>query len=509
MSAEVSRAVAETLPRGPRYGDVIEVTITRLGHAGHGEVVWDVVVGPQEMPRSYVVQVRKAMVGDRVRAVIEGRKRLTLSARLDAVLEPAPGRTEPRCSHYGQRETAGQGCGGCTIQALTYPAQLTAKHARIERAFAAHGMAEATIAPILPMAADGDGEWRYRNKMEFSFGDDRDRVLAVGLYPTGWRNEIVPLTECHLISAAGAGLVPLVRDWVEAQGIPAYSPRGNTGFLRQLTVREGKHTAERLVELVTTPVTEVMTAAGEVSAESIAVQFAAFIQDAAKSLGSQVTSVYWTQHVAIRGHATTMSSQVMAGAEMLHETLTLPGGRVLRFGIHPRAFFQPNPKQAQVLCAEAIARLGEARTVLDLYCGTGTLGMCVAPFVDRVIGVEIVAEAVANAQQNAALNALDNVEYIVGDVGAVLADPALDLGGVVDAVIVDPPRAGLSPKAIAQVVELAPPRLVYVSCNPVTLARDLRVFCDAGYVIEGVVQPVDLFPQTQHVENVVALTWPT
>ena len=493
---------APEVPHAPRHGELVELSIERLSASGEGEGTLILRVGPERALHRYTVGVRAAMVGDRVRAQVETRRHGHYTARLDAVLAPAAGRTVPRCPHFGAREVPGQGCGGCTLQALAYGAQLEAKRDLVRRAMAGRGVDPERVAPVL----GAEDPWGYRNKMEFSFGDDRARHFALGLFPTGWHNEVIALEACHLVSEVTAGLVPRVRAYAEARGLAPYRARQNAGFLRQLTVREAKRTDERLVELVTTPDEMVATVDGPRPAAEEARALLAFVAGAAEELGGRVTSAYWTRHVAAEGVVTHLASEVLAGEAVFHDVLRLPGGLELRFAIHPRAFFQPNPRQAEVLVAEVLARLGAARTVLDLYCGTGTLGLCLAPSVGEVVGVELVADAVANAAANARANGLDNVRFLVGDVGEVLAAHAgAPWRTTVDAVVVDPPRAGLMPKALEQIVALAPPRIVYVSCGPASLARDLAAFTTSGYLIEGPIQPVDMFPQTHHVENVVAL----
>ncbi|PIE20032.1 MAG: 23S rRNA (uracil(1939)-C(5))-methyltransferase RlmD [Proteobacteria bacterium] len=486
------------LSHAPRRGERFEIAITRLGESGEGEAELPSLLGPQRAERTFVFAVRKAMVGDRVVAEVERRRGPLISARLAEVVTPSPHRVEARCAHFGRREDPGRGCGGCTLQALDYPAQLAAKRDLVQRAMVGQGVDPRLVAAPIGCARP----WRYRNKMEFSFGDDPERDLAVGLYRTGWRNEVLPLSECHLVSEAAASLVPRARAWAETLGVAPFKPRRGQGALRQLTVREGKRTDERLVELVTTSDPVIDTAEGPRAASEVARSFSEMIETTGLA-----TSVYWTQHHAARGERSRLITHHLSGAEVYHEELELPDGRRLRFAIHPRAFFQPNPRQAEVLYATALAKLGpDPKLVLDLYCGTGTLALFAAPFVDQVVGVELVADAIENARANAEANGISNVRWQVGDVGEVLTDPAeAGLLANADAVMVDPPRAGLSPRALAQLVSLRPKRIVYVSCRPTSLARDLARLIEGGYAIEGGVQPVDMFPHTPHVESVVAL----
>lgn len=520
----VEPGVPVRLPRGLRRGDEVEITIARLGDTGRGVADVEALVGPGAQALSYRVEVRKAVVGDRVRARLEGGRRRRLEARMVALVSPAPGRIAPRCPHFGQREHLGRGCGGCTQQVLPYDRQLELKRALVRAALAPAGITPEAVAPV-----ESAGEpFYYRNKMELSFGDDRRREFALGLYPTGWHNEVIPLTECSLMSPFASELPPRVAAWARALGLRPFKAREGRGFLRQLTLREGKRTGERMVELVTTGDGEVETCDGLRPAEDVARAFERHVTQAARELGAPLTSVYWTQHHAVKGQRTRLDEHLLAGAPVIHEALELEGGRRLTFALHPRAFFQPNTRGAEVL-ARVIRRLaarkgavgaGQVRRgglasatdpwrVLDLYCGTGTWATVLAAGSERparAVGVDVVPEAVAQARERAAANGLANATFLAADAGEALASGAVaqGLGGPPDVVVVDPPRAGLSPKALRHLLDAGGERVVYVSCNPSSLARDLGPLVEAGYAVEAV-QPVDLFPQTHHVETVVAL----
>lgn len=481
------------MPRGPKYGDVFEITIQGVTEKGRGWGTFDCMVGPQRDPRQYRVEVRKAMPGDVVEAILEGRKRRTLEARIGRIVTPSPERREPRCRHFGPREIAGKGCGGCTLQALNYPAQLVAKRALVQQLL----QREDIEAPIA--AAD---EWYYRNKMEFSFGDDKDRAFALGLRPTGWHREVVPLQECFLQDEDTLDIVNAVREW--ADGLPL-------SWLIQLTVRSGKRTGERLVNLMTRHDASVMTANGERPAASVAAEFAEVVKPLCNS-------VWWTQERAVEGERTSWQDHHLDGAVQYYDEIHAPDGRQLRLGVPLRAFFQPNPLTAERILEVVVAALdvgtagdgGGASnlTLVDLYCGTGTMGLGLASSLNKVIGVELVPEAVEAAKTNAATNGVDNAHYLAGDCAKVLASEefkALLDGRTPDVVLVDPPRAGLQGKSVALTASLGAPRIVYVSCGPKALARDLKALEELGYKA-GVIQPVDLFPQTQHIENIVVLS---
>ncbi len=253
-----------------------------------------------------------------------------------------------------------------------------------------------------------------------------------------------------------------------------------------------------MVELTTTADQTTSMDGVEVQAADVGRAFGEWLQ--AQDIA--VTTGYWTQHLARRGVRTTITEHHLFGKPLLNEELRL-SGRTLRFEIHPRAFFQPNTRGAERLydtVAEAAELLG-GETVLDLYCGTGTIGLCLAHRAERVVGIELVESAVENARRNAAHNGIDNVTFLAGDVGKVLANEALSG----DVVVVDPPRSGLMPAARMLIQRLEASRLVYVSCNPEALARDLVALHAAGWTTQSI-RPVDMFPHTAHIECVATLT---
>jgi 23S rRNA (uracil1939-C5)-methyltransferase len=277
-------------------------------------------------------------------------------------------------------------------------------------------------------------------------------------------------------------------------------------LLETLTIREGKRTGERLVELVTSDVQRCRYRGEEVEVSVVVADFRQTVLAIGPEVG--VDALYWTRRCAARGQRTRYESTLLDGSPVLRERLEIADGRSLRFEIHPRAFFQPNTLQAEVLYSEVIEASGlksrRVGRVLDLYCGTGTIGLCLAHRADQVVGIELVAEAVENARRNAALNGIDNVVFHQGDVAQVLESEGLVDAGAVDLLVVDPPRNGLTPAALELVAKLDVPRVVYVSCTPRSLARDLSVLCRHGYRLRRV-RPVDMFPHTWHVETVAVL----
>ena len=483
-----------SLDRRPRAGDVVEVTVEALDGRGQGIAALHAAVGRDRVPRSYDVRVRKALPGERVTATVVQARRGELHARLDAILVPHPDRIAPRCGHFAS--DAGPGCGGCTFQGWPYARQAAAKEARVRELLGAVGVDDRRIQPIRSAPAP----WHYRNKMEYSFGYGADGQLALGLYPAGNRFRVLSLTECYLQSPESAAVVRAVGERARALGLSAFVGVRRPGFLRTLTVREGKRTGERLLDLGTSSADTLATAEGELPARAVA---EALIEAGVAAAGGEVTSRYWTVYHEARGERSRVLPQHLGGRSTVAEALHLPGGHRLRFEVHPHAFFQPNSFGAEVLYAEVLAAAGDiaGASVWDLYCGTGTIALCLSPYAARVTGVELVESAVDNARANAALNDVTNVTFFAGDVGRLLAAGSL---GPPDVVIMDPPRAGLLPHALEHVTAASPARLVYVSCNPEALARDVAALEIAGYRLESA-QPLDLFPQTGHVETVARL----
>jgi len=495
------------LPRSPRSGTTWELEVEELAPDARGVARLPALVGPQREPKNFRFRIRKAVPGDTVEATVERRRGERIDARMDRLVEASPDRVEPRCRHFGRRELADEGCGGCSLQSLPYAHQLAAKERAVKSFLIERGVETAAVEPIVGQ----DEPWRYRNKMEFSFGDTAEREFALGLHPRGYRHEIVNLGECFLQSEFTSEFVPAVRAWARDLGLEPYLNSRDEGFLRTMTVREGKRTGERLVDLMTTHDEETEMEGDRVPAREVAEAFAGFVEAFAADRSAEVTSVYWTQKRAIQGQPTEWIGHRMAGKEVLEEQLHLPGGETLTFEIGPRAFFQPNTRQAERLYREVLERAGligaggEPRSALDLYCGTGTIALALAPYADRVAGVEMQADAVENARRNAEDNGIEHATFFTGDVADVLeSDRFREAFDAVDLVVVDPPRAGLQPDARDQVDGAGAPGLVYVSCNPEALARDLDDLVDRGYQIEKI-QPIDMFPQTYHVECVAEL----
>ena len=436
----------------------------------------------------YVVFVAGAVPGDHVQVRIVKRKKNYAEGRLLEVLRPSALRTEPRCYYFGT-------CGGCKWQHVQYEAQLEAKQQSVQEAFVhAGGFPDAEARPTI----GSEAVYFYRNKMEFSFstgrwltpdeiatGENFDTDFALGLHVPGNFSKVLDLNECHLQSPLSVRLVNGIRNFVKAQEWKPWDVRRHTGFLRHLVIRTGERTGEVMVNLVTNGYdTERMDALGT------------FLQEAYP----EVTTFINTINTGVAQTAYGEAMHTRYGSGVIHDVIG-----PYRFEIAPNAFFQTNTRQAERLyeVARSFAEPGPEDLVYDLYCGAGTISLFMAEAVRHVIGVELVEEAVTNAQANARANGVENCTFRSGDMLKLLTPAFVREHGRPDVVIADPPRAGIHPKVMEQIGQLHPPRLVYVSCNPQTQARDLALLRDR-YRIEAI-QPVDLFPHTHHIENVVQL----
>ncbi len=474
--------------RRPRKDDVVECTIERIGEEGQGVAI--IVMRVSNQQRRFRFHVPGALEGERVRARVTSGNRDVIDTELLAILDASPHRSLPPCPHASPRLQPA--CGGCAFLALDYSAQVEMKAAKAAKLFPGVPIEETIRSPLIE---------RHRNKLEFSFGPATSgEEVALGLRPRGFRFEVVALEGCRLMSDGVEALVPRVTRWAQALGLRAAIRDGDGGFLRTLTVRESMRTGERLVELTTTGLESVETPQGPLAPEWIA-------RDLESALAPLAVSGYiWSRHIARRGERSRLESVIMAGRDCFEERLSLPDGP-LRFEIHPRAFFQPNTSTAELLYAEVLSEAVPKRVAvaLDLYCGTGTIALVLARRAERVIGIELVPEAIESARNNAALNELHHVSFLVGDVGATLNEHPSLCGGV-DVVTVDPPRAGLGATAVEALHRIGAPTIVYVSCNPQSLVKDTsalsgRTMNGPGYRLTRL-RPVDQFPHTPHLELV-------
>jgi 23S rRNA (uracil1939-C5)-methyltransferase len=450
-----STAAATPKSARPRPGDELELDVDALAFGGAGVARLD----------GYVVFVQGGIPGDRVRAVVGKSKRAYAEARTVEVLRASPDRIEPRADHPG-----------APWQVLPYARQLEVKEAQVRDALQRIGkLAGFVVEPIVPALQ----EWRYRNKLEYSFGTSAGRLVC-GFHAPGRWDEIVEVTDCLLASEAGNAVRERVVAWCREAGLAAHDRRSGFGLLRNLVVREGRRTGQLQVRLVTAP--------GQLDRDGLA---------GAVEPG---TSLLWTQVESVAETTQGGDTELIAGEERIDEELS-----GLRLRISPEAFVQTNTEMAEQLYAIATeyAQLTGYERLYDLYCGIGTIGLTMAPRVAEVWGLEIVEDAIADAIANAKLNEIENARFFAGDVRLALRE-LVSTAGRPDVLVVDPPRAGLSQKVVRRIIEAAPKRIVYVSCNPTTLAPNAAQLVEAGYTLDRV-RPVDMFPQTPHIECVAAL----
>jgi 23S rRNA (uracil1939-C5)-methyltransferase len=439
----------------PRRGDELELTIDRLAHGGAGVARTD----------GYVVFVRGAVPGDRVRARVTRSKRSFAEADSVELLQPSPERVEPAAPHPG-----------APWQVLPYERQLREKEDQVRDALERIGRFESPpVEPIVPAAEP----LRYRNKLEYSFGDDDEGQLVLGFHRPGRFDLIDDVTLDILASERVDALREAVKAWCREEGLSAWDRRDQQGLLRNLVVREGRRTGQLQARIVTSP--------GSFRVDELAA-------------AAPAESVLWTRAAGVAETTRAGETEVVKGRATFEEELA-----GLRFRISPDAFFQTNTEMAERLYGSAVelAGLTGRERVLDLFCGIGTIALVLALDADEVWGVELVEEAVADAIENARLNGVDNASFFAGDVRLAMR-PLLERSGKPDVVVVDPPRAGLSQKVVRRILEAEAERIVYVSCNPTTLAPNARQMVDAGYSLKTV-RPVDMFPQTPHIECVALL----
>jgi 23S rRNA (uracil1939-C5)-methyltransferase len=422
----------------------------------------------------FVVFVRRGLPGDRVRARVTKVKRGFAEALATEVLEPSPHRVEAPCTHY-------PACGGCRFQDLDYAVQVAAKEEQVRDSLRRiGGIAEPPLEPILPAAS----QFFYRNKLEYSFTQTPSGP-ALGFHKAGRWDEVLEVEKCWLTTDLGNAIRNAVRDWAQEEGLAAYDQAEGTGYLRHLVVREGRNTGQVLVMLVTHK--------GEKFERGYLVEVLTRFPE--------VKSIHWAVNDT-PAEVTNLPSTVLWGDDAIEEELL-----GMRFRVRPNAFLQTNTEMAETLYALAIeyAALTGQETVYDLYCGTGTIGLAMAPHALTVWGVDISEESIACALENLDLNRIGNAAFFAGNVGQALEELA-ERAGAPDVVVVDPPRAGLAGKALRRTGELGAARLVYVSCNPTTLASDVKVLREQyGYELVRT-KPVDMFPHTPHVETVSLLT---
>jgi 23S rRNA (uracil1939-C5)-methyltransferase len=483
MSDDTPQALAVR----PQRGDELELFIDGLAFGGEGVA--------RLGDGGYVVFVAGAIPGDRVRAVVHRRKRSYAHARTLEVLEPSAERIAPVADHPG-----------APWQVIPYERQLEIKRGQVDEALRRLGHLDGfELQEIVPAIEP----WRYRNKLEYSFGNGDSGELVCGFHAPAGGNRVVPIADCLLASERGNLARELALGWCRAQGLTAWE-RGRRGRegpvladvdaerrertgaasdgrarLRNLVVREGRRTGKLQVRIVTTD--------GELEAGALASVLSG-------GLGGHLDGVLWTRSRSLAETTAGGETELVWGEAELPERL---GELDLR--ISAEAFFQTNTEMAELLygVATEYASLEGWERVYDLYSGIGTIALTLAPRAGELWGIELVEQAVADAIACARRNEITNVHFFAGDTRTALPE-LLERAGRPDLVVVDPPRAGLSKKVVHRIIDASPKRIVYISCNPTTLAPNAAELVDAGWILRKV-RPVDMFPQTHHIECVALL----
>ncbi len=445
-------------------GTICVMGITGTNHEGEG-------VGRLGELRVFVPST---VPGDEVRVEIDEVKSNYARGRVKEILKPSPDRVEPRCGVFEE-------CGGCVWQAVSYEAQLNYKSDQVVQALSRiGGIKNPPVAPIIGAPVP----WNYRNKVQFPVGGRRGRLKA-GCFARG-THEIVDVAECFIQHQVNNRVIAAVKKIMEEMKIEPYDEYTGKGLLRHIMARVAHNTGEAMVVLVTSsPYLPSRKAIVRRLFEEIP-----GLVSVVQNINSRKTNV-------ILGPET----KVIGGRGYIEDVLD-----GLRFHISPISFYQVNTPQAEVLYRKVVeyANPGPQSQVLDVYCGIGTISLFLARKAGFVLGVEEVPRAVADARKNAALNGFFNVDFVAGSAERVLPG-LLDHGLVPEVVVVDPPRQGCKESVLSAIVAMRPGRIVYVSCNPATLARDLKTLVEYGYSLSEV-QPIDMFPQTAHVECVVLMS---
>lgn len=450
----------------PRWqqGEVIDLTIDDLTNSGDGVGRW----------QDRVVFVANTVPGDRLQVRLTKVKSKYGHGKWLSIIEPSPDRIRPAC-------IVADKCGGCQWQAVSYPRQLKAKEQQVQSTLERIGGFE--IVPMQPIVASAQ-PLGYRNKVTYPLARGRDGVVKAGYYRRG-THQIVNLNQCPIQNESLNPLLVDVKTAIKTRGWSLYNEKKHQGRLRHLALRAGQHTDQEMLTLVTTGyLPEIKD-----QAEQWLAKYPNLVGVCLNINPDQTNKIFGDE------------TRCLAGQPYLEEIFL-----GLRLRIQPTTFFQVNTAQAEALVGIILERLNLQgnETIIDTYCGIGTLSLPIAQQAARCIGIESQEESVAQARQNAALNGLQNTEFFAGAVEHLLLDISAQQASPIDVVVLDPPRKGCDRNVLDALTEISPARIVYMSCNPATLARDLKVLCSQGYGLK-MVQPADFFPQTSHVECVAFL----
>ena len=456
-----------------KKNDIFDLEITDMGVDGEG-------IGHFEGMTFFV---KDALIGDKIRARATKLKKNYGYARVEEIITPSDYRVEPKCPHHRR-------CGGCQVQALSYEKQLEFKQEKVRGNLIriggfSEGEVDAKMLPVIGM----EHPFRYRNKAQFPVGQDKDGNLVTGFYAAR-THSIIPVEDCLLGVEENAPILEAVKEWMISNGITAYDEASGKGLLRHVLIRFGFKTKEIMVCLIingrTLPAQNDLISRLEKMEGMTSISININTKNTNVILG-EVTECIWGQ-----AYITDYLGDVA-------------------YHISPQSFYQVNPVQTEKLYKTALeyADLTGEEYVWDLYCGIGTISLFLAQKAKKVYGVEIVPQAIEDAKNNAKLNGMNNAEFFVGKAEEVLPEfyENLKEGDAMltpDVIVVDPPRKGCDSACLDTMLKMQPKRIVYVSCDSATLARDLRILCDGGYELEKI-RAVDQFPHTGHIETVVKL----
>jgi len=463
--------------------DEVQVTITDYTSEGAG-------IGKVE---GYPLFVKDAIIGDTVIAGITKVKKNYAFARLVKIISPSADRVEPKCGFHKK-------CGGCQMQALSYEAQLAFKQNKIRNNLVRIGdfapeLVDCVMEPIIGM----EEPFRYRNKAQYPVGCDKDGNPVTGFY-AGRTHDIIPNTDCYLGKESNQVILETILTFMKEHHISAYDEKTCQGLVRHVLIREGFHTGEIMVCLVVNAVADRKVGSEALCGLPLANLFVEKMREI-PSVGERIVSICLNYNKENTNVILGREVKVLFGQGYITDTLS-----GIAFRISPLSFYQVNPVQTEKLYGTALeyASLTGEETVWDLYCGIGTISLFLSQKAKQVYGVEIVPQAIEDAKQNASVNGINNADFFVGKAEEVLPEKYEKENIYADVIVVDPPRKGCDEKCLETMVKMAPKRIVYVSCDSATLARDLKYLCENGYEIKRV-RGVDQFCHTVHVETVVLL----
>lgn len=438
------------------------------------------------------VIVKNTIPGQKVSFRVNKNRKGKAEGRLLEILEKSPLEVESQCPHYAD-------CGGCTYQPLPYEEQLKLKENQVHKLMA-DAIGDACEYKWLGIKGSPK-QYEYRNKMEFSFGDEyKDGPLALGQHKRGSFYDILTVTDCRIVDEDFRSILKATVEFFRDRKMPFFHRLTHEGYLRHLLVRKATKTQEILVDLVTTTQYDTLQNEG-VSEEELLNQWKDML--VGLNLNGTIKGILRTKNDSVADVIRNDGTDILYGQDYFYEELL-----GLRFKISPFSFFQTNSLGAEVLYETARefilsdnADELKGKIVYDLYSGTGTIAQMLAPVAKEVVGVEIIEEAVESAKENAALNGLSNCKFLAGDVLKVLDT----IEEKPDYIVLDPPRDGIHPKAIEKIIDYGVDKMIYISCKPTSLARDLQIFLARGYEVKKICC-VDMFPNTVHVETVCLLS---